>query len=104
MKSTYSASGVSISEGEKFVETIKPLVKSTFSKHVLSGIGNFGAFFKIPSGYKQPVFAASTDGVGTKIKIAIELNKHDTIGQDLVNHCVNDIAVCGAEPLCFLDY
>lgn len=104
MKSTYSASGVNISEGDKFVRQIKSLVKTTFSPNTLSGIGNFGAFFKIPKSYKNPVFVASTDGVGTKLKIAIELNKHDTIGEDLVNHCVNDIAVCGAKPLFFLDY
>jgi phosphoribosylformylglycinamidine cyclo-ligase len=104
MKSTYTAAGVNISEGDKFVETIKPLVKSTFSKNVLSGIGNFGAFFKIPKNYKDPVFVASTDGIGTKIKIAIEMDKHDTVGEDIVNHCVNDIAVCGAVPLFFLDY
>ncbi len=104
MKSTYSQSGVSISEGERFVEIIKPLVKTTFSKNVLSGIGNFGAFFKIPQNYKNPVFVASTDGVGTKIKIAISLNKHNTVGEDIVNHCTNDIAVCGASPLFFLDY
>lgn len=104
MKSTYSHAGVSISEGEKFVEIIKPLVKTTFSKNVLSGIGNFGAFFKIPQNYKNPVFVASTDGVGTKIKIAISLNRHNTVGEDIVNHCTNDIAVCGASPLFFLDY
>jgi phosphoribosylformylglycinamidine cyclo-ligase len=104
MKTTYSASGVNISEGDKFVEAIKPLVRTTFSKQVVSGIGNFGAFFKIPKTYKDPVFVASTDGVGTKLKIAIDTNTYDTIGEDLVNHCVNDIAVCGAEPLFFLDY
>jgi len=102
--SSYASSGVSISEGDKFVEIIKPLVKSTFSANVLSGIGNFGAFFKIPANYIQPVFVASTDGVGTKIKIAIESGIHNTIGEDIVNHCVNDIAVCGASPLFFLDY
>lgn len=104
MKSTYFNSGVNISEGDKFVEIIKPLVKTTFSKNVLSGIGNFGAFFRIPENFKNPVFVASTDGVGTKIKIAIELDKHDTVGEDIVNHSVNDIAVCGAVPLFFLDY
>ncbi len=104
MKSTYSAAGVSISEGDKFVDLIKPMVKSTFSKGVISGIGNFGAFFQIPKNYKNPVFVASTDGVGTKLKIAISAGKHDTIGEDLVNHSVNDIAVCGATPLFFLDY
>jgi phosphoribosylformylglycinamidine cyclo-ligase len=104
MKSTYSRAGVSISEGERFVEIIKPLVKTTFSKNVLEGIGNFGAFFKMPHNYKNPVFVASTDGVGTKIKIAISLNKHNTVGEDIVNHSTNDIAVCGASPLFFLDY
>lgn len=104
MKSTYTSAGVSISEGDKFVEIIKPLVKTTFSNNVVSGIGNFGAFFKIPKNYKNPVFVASTDGVGTKLKIAIELDKHNTVGEDIVNHSVNDIAVCGAVPLFFLDY
>ncbi len=104
MKTTYSAAGVSISEGDKFVDSIKPLVKSTFTSGVLSGIGNFGAFFKVPKDMKEPVFVASTDGVGTKLKVAISSRKHDTIGEDLVNHCVNDIAVCGARPLFFLDY
>jgi phosphoribosylformylglycinamidine cyclo-ligase len=104
MKSAYTSAGVNISEGDRFVEAIKPLVKGTFSKNVVSGIGNFGAFFKIPGNFKNPVFVASTDSVGTKIKIAIELNKHDTVGEDIVNHCVNDIAVCGASPLFFLDY
>jgi len=104
MISTYSASGVSISEGDKFVELIKPKVKTTFNKNVISGIGNFGAFFKIPNNVHKPVFVASTDGVGTKIKVAIAYNKFDTVGEDIVNHCVNDIAVCGAKPLFFLDY
>ena len=104
MRSTYRAAGVNISKGDKFVENIKPLVRTTFSKNVISGIGNFGAFFKVPKYYKEPVFVASTDGVGTKLKIAIELKKYDSIGEDIVNHCVNDIAVCGAEPLFFLDY
>jgi phosphoribosylformylglycinamidine cyclo-ligase len=104
MKSTYASAGVNISEGDRFVEAIKPLVKATFSNNVKSGIGNFSASFKMPSNMKNPVFVASTDGVGTKIKIAIELNKHDTVGEDIVNHCVNDIAVCGASPLFFLDY
>lgn len=104
MKSAYTSAGVNISEGESFVETIKPLIKGTFSKDVVSGIGNFGAFFKVPANYKNPVFVASTDSVGTKIKIAVELNKHDTVGEDIVNHCVNDISVCGASPLFFLDY
>jgi phosphoribosylformylglycinamidine cyclo-ligase len=105
VKLSYKSSGVNISEADKFVDQIKPLVKKTFTKNVLSGIGNFGAFYKPDfKKYKTPVFVSSIDGVGTKIKIAIELNKFDTIGEDLVNHCVNDIAVCGAVPLFFLDY
>lgn len=104
MKSTYLSAGVSISEGDKFVDSIKKSVRSTFTKNVLSGIGNFGAFFQIPKNLKDPVFVASTDGVGTKLKVAISAKKHDFIGEDLVNHCVNDIAVCGAVPLFFLDY
>ncbi|MCC6866174.1 MAG: phosphoribosylformylglycinamidine cyclo-ligase [Ignavibacteria bacterium] len=104
MKSTYSAAGVNISEGDRFVNAIKPIVKNTFNNNVISGIGNFGSFFKIPKSLKNPVFVASTDGVGTKLKIAIKSGKYDTIGEDLVNHCVNDIAVCGATPLFFLDY
>lgn len=104
MKTTYARSGVNISEGDKFIESIKPLTKKTFNKHVLSGIGNFASFYEIPASYIHPVFVASTDGVGTKLKIAIELNNHSSVGEDLVNHCVNDIAVCGATPLFFLDY
>ncbi|HMS65584.1 MAG TPA: phosphoribosylformylglycinamidine cyclo-ligase [Ignavibacteria bacterium] len=105
MNQSYKKSGVNISEAEKFVEKIKPFVKKTFTSNVLSGIGNFGAFYKINlSKYKDPVFVSSVDGVGTKLKIASELKKFDTIGEDLVNHCVNDIAVCGAVPMYFLDY
>jgi phosphoribosylformylglycinamidine cyclo-ligase len=101
----YEAAGVSIKAGDVTVDKIKNYAKSTFNKSVLTDIGLFGAFFQPDlSGFKEPVFVSSVDGVGTKLKIAIELNKHDTIGQDLVNHCVNDIAVCGAEPLFFLDY
>lgn len=105
MKLSYKSSGVNISEGDRFVERIKPLVKKTFSHNVLSGIGNFGAFYKIDlKKFKSPVFVSSVDGVGTKIKLAAELKRFDTVGEDLVNHCVNDIAVCGAVPLFFLDY
>jgi phosphoribosylformylglycinamidine cyclo-ligase len=101
----YEDAGVSIKAGDETVDKIKNYAKSTFNKSVLTDIGLFGAFFQPDlSGYKEPVFVSSVDGVGTKLKIAIELNKHDTIGQDLVNHCVNDIAVSGAEPLFFLDY
>ncbi|MFA5011320.1 MAG: phosphoribosylformylglycinamidine cyclo-ligase [Ignavibacteria bacterium] len=102
---SYKSSGVNIHKAEKFVERIKPLVKQTFSKNVLSGIGNFGAFYELNmKNYTKPVFVSSTDGVGTKVKIAAMLNKYDNIGEDLINHCVNDIAVCGAIPLYFLDY
>lgn len=105
MKVNYKSSGVNISEADKFVEKIKPLVRKTFTPNVLKGIGNFGAFFKIDlKKYKDPVFVSSVDGVGTKLKLASALKKFDTIGEDLVNHCVNDIAVCGAVPLFFLDY
>lgn len=105
MKISYKSSGVNIKEADKFVDKIKPLVKKTFNKNVISGIGNFGAFYKIDlKKFKDPVFVSSVDGVGTKLKLAADLKKFDTIGEDLVNHCVNDIAVCGAVPLYFLDY
>ena len=102
---TYKAAGVDIEAGEKTVDKIKGYAKSTFNKSVLADIGMFGAFYEPDfSGYERPVLVSSVDGVGTKLKIAIDMNKYDTIGQDLVNHCVNDIAVCGAKPLFFLDY
>jgi phosphoribosylformylglycinamidine cyclo-ligase len=102
---TYKAAGVDIEAGEKTVNKIKGYAKSTFNKSVLADIGMFGAFYEPDfSDYKNPVLVSSVDGVGTKLKVAIEMNKHDTIGRDLVNHCVNDIAVCGATPLFFLDY
>ncbi|MBE2256898.1 MAG: phosphoribosylformylglycinamidine cyclo-ligase [Ignavibacteria bacterium] len=102
---SYKNSGVDIKKGDKLVDIIKPVVKKTFTNNVLSGIGNFGAFYKIPlKSYKNPVFVSSVDGVGTKLKIASDMGIFDTIGEDLVNHCVNDIAVCGAKPLFFLDY
>lgn len=105
MSETYKKAGVDISAGDKAVQKIKKLAKSTFNKNVLSDIGLFGGFYELDlSNYKNPVLVSSVDGVGTKLKIAIEKNIHNTIGQDLVNHCVNDIAVCGAEPLFFLDY
>ncbi|MCL4511068.1 MAG: phosphoribosylformylglycinamidine cyclo-ligase [Bacteroidetes bacterium] len=102
---TYKQSGVNIDEADKLIKRIKPLAKQTFNKNVLSEIGFFGGFFngKFP-GYRNPVLVSSVDGVGTKVKVAIEMGKHDTIGQDLVNHCVNDIGVGGAKPLFFLDY
>jgi phosphoribosylformylglycinamidine cyclo-ligase len=105
LDNTYKASGVDIEAGDETVRRIKDLAKSTFNKNVLSDIGLFGAFYELDlSGYKNPVLVSSVDGVGTKLKIAFAMNKHHTVGQDLVNHCVNDIAVCGAKPLYFLDY
>lgn len=101
----YKSSGVNIQAGDETVNRIKEHAKSTFNKNVLTGIGHFGAFYEFDtSGYKKPVLVSSVDGVGTKLKVAFKMNKHDTIGQDLVNHCVNDIAVCGAKPLYFMDY
>jgi len=105
VKASYKLSGVDITKAESFVDSIKPLVKQTFIPSVLSGIGNFGAFFRPDfKKYKNPVLISSVDGVGTKIKLAAIADKYDTVGEDLVNHCVNDIAVCGATPLFFLDY
>lgn len=101
----YRSAGVDISAGDEAVKRIKSKVRTTFSENVLSDIGLFGAFFQIEkNAYTHPVLVSSVDGVGTKLMVAIESGRHSTIGQDLVNHCVNDIAVCGAEPLFFLDY
>jgi phosphoribosylformylglycinamidine cyclo-ligase len=102
---TYRDAGVDIDAGDALVEAIKPIARSTSRPGLLAGIGGFGALFEIPPGqYREPVLVSSTDGVGTKLKLAIELNRHDTIGIDLVAMCVNDIVVQGAEPLFFLDY
>jgi len=102
---TYRDAGVDIDAGEETVRRIKPLVRRTFTPGVLADIGAFGSFFALDlSEYEQPVLVSSVDGVGTKLKVAFRTDKHDTVGQDLVNHCVNDIAVCGARPLYFLDY
>jgi len=102
---TYKESGVDIDAGEDLVRRIKKPIRSTFNRNVLADIGMFGAFYRADfKGIKKPVLVSSVDGVGTKLKIAIMMNRHDTIGQDLVNHCVNDILVCGAKPLFFLDY
>lgn len=103
--STYKEAGVDVEAGEELVRRIKRNVRSTFNRDVLADIGAFGAFYRANfRGFRQPVLVSSVDGVGTKLKIAFALHRHDTIGQDLVNHCVNDILVCGAKPLYFLDY
>ncbi len=105
MNNSYKKAGVDISAGEELVNRIKKTVKPTFNENVLTGLGHFGAFFNADfHGYENPVLVSSVDGVGTKLKIAIMADKHDTVGQDLVNHCVNDIAVGGANPLFFMDY
>ena len=105
MPSSYKESGVDLEAAEKSTKSISALAKSTFNQHVIKGIGLFSGFFKLDiEKYHNPIIVSSVDGVGTKLKIAFAMNKHDTIGQDLVNHCVNDIMVSGADPLFFLDY
>ena len=102
---TYKDSGVDITKGNQLIEKIKPIAKTTLRPGVLAGLGGFGAMFEIPiDRYKNPVLISGTDGVGTKLMVAEMLNKHDTIGIDLVAMCVNDLIVQGAEPLFFLDY
>jgi phosphoribosylformylglycinamidine cyclo-ligase len=101
----YKASGVDIDAGNETVRRIRSLARSTFTSGVLSDIGSFGSLFQLePGRFREPVLVSSADGVGTKLKVAFLANKHDTVGADLVNHCVNDILVQGAEPLFFLDY
>jgi phosphoribosylformylglycinamidine cyclo-ligase len=105
MKSlTYRDAGVDIDEGDALVERIKPHAQRTARKEVLAGIGGFGGMFQLPKGYDEPVMVVGTDGVGTKLKLAFLAGKHDTVGIDLVAMSVNDVVVCGAEPLVFLDY
>jgi phosphoribosylformylglycinamidine cyclo-ligase len=101
---SYKDAGVDIDAGEALVERIKGVAKRTARPEVMGGLGGFGALCEIPAGYKQPVLVSGTDGVGTKLRLALNLNQHDSIGQDLVAMCVNDLVVCGAEPLFFLDY
>jgi phosphoribosylformylglycinamidine cyclo-ligase len=103
-KVTYKDSGVDIKKGERAVSDVKAMIKSTFTPNVLGSIGGFGGLFEVPKGYEKPVLVSSTDGVGTKLSVAVKARKHDTVGEDLVNHCINDIAVLGAKPLYFLDY
>ena len=105
MSTTYAEAGVNITEGDRLVDQIRRSVRSTYSKSVLGDVGAFGAFFDARfTKYKSPVLVTSVDGVGTKLLVAHMMGRHDTVGQDLVNHCVNDILVCGAKPLYFLDY
>jgi phosphoribosylformylglycinamidine cyclo-ligase len=101
---SYRDAGVDIDAGDQLVENIKPFAKRTLREGVLAGIGGFGALFEVPKRYKEPVLVSGTDGVGTKLKLAFDLGRHDTIGIDLVAMSVNDVLVQGAEPLFFLDY
>ncbi len=104
-KSAYAAAGVDIDLGNRVKATLPQLLARTHRREVLGKVGGFGGLFALDvRKYREPVLVSSVDGVGTKLKLAFALNRHDTIGQDLVNHCVNDIAVLGAEPLFFLDY
>lgn len=104
LSSRYSDAGVDIDAANKAMKGIGKLAKSTWSSRVLSEIGNFGGLYEMPRDFENPVLVSSADGVGTKLKLAFMTGRHDTIGEDLVNHCVNDILVQGAEPLFFLDY
>lgn len=101
---SYKDAGVDIDAGNTLVERIKGVARATRRPEVLTGLGGFGALFALPEGYRQPVLVSGTDGVGTKLRLAMDLGRHDTIGIDLVAMCVNDLLVCGAEPLFFLDY
>lgn len=103
---TYKDSGVNILAGELAVSRIKSVVRETFTENVIADIGGFGGLYDVSflKNFERPILVSSVDGVGTKLKVAFMSNKYDTVGQDLVNHCVNDIAVCGATPLYFMDY
>ncbi len=104
MSNTYKEAGVDVEAGYEAVRLIKDHVKRTMIDGVLGGIGGFGGLFELPEGYKKPVLVSGTDGVGTKLRIAFLMDKHDTVGQDCVAMCVNDVACSGAKPLFFLDY
>lgn len=102
---TYKEAGVDVEAGDDAVDRIRPLVRQTHGPNVLADIGAFGSFYELDAdAYEAPVLVSSIDGVGTKVRVAVRTGRYDTVGQDLVNHCVNDIAVCGAAPLYFLDY
>ncbi|NBY18580.1 MAG: phosphoribosylformylglycinamidine cyclo-ligase, partial [Betaproteobacteria bacterium] len=101
---SYRDAGVDMDAGDALVERIKPLARRTLNAGVLAGIGGFGALYELPRGYREPVLVSGTDGVGTKLKLAFALDRHDTVGIDLVAMSVNDILVQGAKPLYFLDY
>ncbi|MBE7022153.1 MAG: phosphoribosylformylglycinamidine cyclo-ligase [Ruminococcaceae bacterium] len=104
MSTAYKAAGVDVEAGYEAVKLMKKHVNKTFTEGVLSGLGGFGGLFELPAGMKQPVLVSGTDGVGTKLRLAFIMDKHDTIGQDCVAMCANDIACSGAKPLFFLDY
>ena len=101
---SYRAAGVDIDAGNRLVERIKAIAEATRRPEVMAGLGGFSALCRLPKGYHEPLLVSATDGVGTKLRLAMDLGRHEGIGVDLVAMCVNDLVVCGAEPLLFLDY